>query len=152
MKRLEKGEARSRSRNPLLSQGLVFLGLMEERGTDIRRMRGSMLDHGLDAPSFAFDGNDFVLTLPGAADNLARIKTPEAKAGQPVERGHLTARQKAILDLVALQGSITNGQVQERFGVVRDTAFRDLTALTEERLLRLEGRGRSTRYVLTEPA
>ncbi|MCX6964987.1 MAG: DUF4062 domain-containing protein [Verrucomicrobia bacterium] len=152
LKRLRSGSLRSRSRNPLLSQGLVFLGLMEERGTGIRRMRGSMLVHGLDAPTFAFDGNDFVLTLPGAADDLARIKTPEAKVSQPVERVHLTPRQKAILDQVALQGSITNRQVQERFDIVRDTAFRDLTVLTEEGLLRLEGRGRSTRYVLAEPA
>ena len=152
LKRLRSGTLRSRSRNPLISQGLVFLGLMEERGTGIRRMRGSMLDHGLDAPTFAFDGNDFVLTLPGAGENLGRIRAPEPKVSQSVERGHLTARQKAILDLVALQGSITNGQVQERFDVVRDTAFRDLTALTEEGLLRLEGRGRSTRYVLAEPA
>lgn len=151
LKRLRSGSLRSRSRNPLLSQGLVFLRLMEERGTGIRRMRGSMLDHGLDAPTFAFDGNDFVPTLPGAADDLARIKTPEAKASQPDERGHFTARQKAILDQVALQGSITNGQVQERFEVVRDTAFRDLTVLTKEGLLRLRGRGRSTRYLLEEP-
>jgi ATP-dependent DNA helicase RecG len=151
LKRLEKGEARSRSRNPLLSQGLVFLGLMEERGTGIRRMRKTMLDHGLDLPQVTTEDGCFVLTLPGAADDLSRIKAPQAAASSTVTT-HLSDRQKAILEEAARRGAITNREVQEQFQVVRDTAFRDITTLVEQGLLRQEGRGRSTRYVLTEPA
>ncbi len=149
LKRLRSGALRSRSRNPLLSQGLVFLGLMEERGTGIRRMRGSMLDHGLDAPTFSFVENDFVLTLPGAGDDLGRIKTPAGDAGSLPKSvtEELSKRQLAILEFAVSTGSVTNRQVQENFRVVQDTALRDLTLLHQLKLLLRQGKGRSTRYV-----
>ncbi len=149
LKRLEKGEARSRSRNPLLSQGLVFLKLMEERGTGIRRMRRAMLDHGLELPHVALDEDRFVLTLPGPGDDLGRIRTPAFSAeGLPASVAEeLNERQKAILELAISTGSVTNRRVQERFKVVQDTALRDLTLLHQLELLQKEGKGRSTRYV-----
>ncbi|MDA3889608.1 MAG: DUF4062 domain-containing protein [Allgaiera sp.] len=148
LKRLEKGEARSRSRNPLLSQGLVYLKLMEERGTGIRRMRRAMLDHGLELPHVETDEDRFVLTLPGPGDDLSRIKAPAfAAEGLPksvVEE--LNKRQSAILELAVFTGSITNRQVQEKFKVVRDTAHRDLVILCKLELLQREGKGRATHY------
>lgn len=148
LKRLEKGEARSRSRNPLLSQGLVFLRLMEERGTGIRRMRRALLDHGLEVPHVALDEDRFVLTLPGPGEDLGRIKAP-ASAAESLPKSvlvELNERQKAILELAISSGSVTNRQVQEQFKVVRDTAHRDLTTLCELDLLQQEGKGRATHY------
>lgn len=148
LKRLEKGEARSRSRNPLLSQGLVFLRLMEERGTGIRRMRRAMLDHGLEVPHVALDEDRFVLTLPGPGEDLGRIKAP-ASAAESLPKSvleELNERQKAILELAISSGSVTNRQVQEQFKVVRDTAHRDLATLCELDLLQQEGKGRATHY------
>ena len=149
LKRLNQGEARSRSRNPLLSQGLVFLGLMEERGTGIRRMRKAMLDHGLELPQFATDEDRFVLTLPGPAENLARIAVP-ATATKDLPKSvaeELNKRQLAVLEMAVGSGAVTNRQVQERFQVVKDTALRDLALLCELNFLEKEGQGRSTRYV-----
>jgi predicted HTH transcriptional regulator len=149
LKRLEKGEARSRSRNPLISQGLVFLKLMEERGTGIRRMRRAMLDHGLELPRVALDEDRFVLTLPGPDDDLSRIKAP-ASLAEDLPRSvleELNQRQLAVLELAVSTGSVTNRQIQDRFKVVKDTALRDLTILCELNLLKKEGQGRSTRYV-----
>ena len=149
LKRLEKGEARSRSRNPLLSQGLVFLKLMEERGTGIRRMRSAMLDHGLELPHVDTDEDRFVLTLPGPGDDLSRIKAP-VSAAESLPKSvleELNKRQRAILELAISTGSATNRQVQEEFGVVQDTALRDLTILCELKLLQKQGKGRSTHYV-----
>ena len=152
LKRLEKGEARSRSRNPLISQGLVFLKLMEERGTGIRRMRRSMLDHGLELPRVALDEDRFVLTLPGPGDDLSRIKAPAA-AGEDLPKSvleELNQRQLAVLELAVSTGSVTNRQIQDQFKVVKDTALRDLTILCELNLLEKVGQGRSTRYVPQE--
>jgi len=149
LKRLEKGEARSRSRNPLLSQGLVFLKLMEERGTGIRRMRRAMLDHGLELPHVALDQDRFVLTLPGPGHDLSRIKAPAANA-QSLPKSvlaELSQRQRSILEFAISTGSVTNRQVQDNFGVVQDTALRDLTLLHQLKFLHKEGKGRSTRYV-----
>jgi predicted HTH transcriptional regulator len=149
LKRLEKGEVRSRSRNPLVSQGLVFLDLMEERGTGIRRMRKAMIDHGLDLPHFESEEDFFTLTLPGPAENLARIKAPfSVKQGLSKSmQKELNKRQIAILELAVSAGSVTNRQVQEGFDVVKDTALRDLTTLCQLALLEKEGKGRSIRYI-----
>lgn len=149
LKQLENGKARSRSRNPLLSQGLVFLKLMEERGTGIRRMRKSMLDHGLELPKFEIDGDRFALTLPGPGDDLARVKSPTLERGglpkSVIEE--LNERQLAILELAISSGSVTNRQVQNQFKVVRDTAYRDLFTLCELGLLQQIGDGRATHYI-----
>lgn len=149
LKRLEKGEARSRSRNPLISQGLVFLKLMEERGTGIRRMRRAMLDHGLELPRVVLDEDRFVLTLPGPGDDLSRIKAP-ASSAEALPKSvleELNQRQLAVLELAISTGSVTNRQIQDQFKVVKDTALRDLTILCELNLLKKEGQGRSTHYV-----
>lgn len=153
LKRLEKGEARSRSRNPLLSQGLVFLGLMEERGTGIRRMRRAMLDHGLELPHVETDEDRFVLTLPGPGDDLGRITAPAATAeGLPKSvMEELNKRQLGVLELAISSGSVTNRQLQDQFKVVRDTAHRDLAILCDLNLLQQEGKGRATRYVPKNP-
>lgn len=153
LKRLEKGEARSRSRNPLLSQGLVFLGLMEERGTGIRRMRRAMVDHGLDLPHVEADEDRLVLTLPGPGSDLGRIKAPAPLSDDLPKsvRDELNKRQLAVLELAISVSSVTNRQVQDHFDVVRDTAHRDLSILSELNLLQREGKGRATRYVPKKP-
>lgn len=149
LKRLESGKARSRSRNPLLSQGLVFLKLMEERGTGIRRMRKAMLDHGLDIPKFEIDENRFVVTLHGPGDDLSRIKAPTMEwGGLPKSLAEvLNERQRAILELAISSGSVTNRRVRDKFDVVADTAYRDLSFLCELDLLQQVGVGRATRYI-----
>ena len=149
LRRLETGKARSRSRNPLLSQGLVFLKLMEERGTGIRRMRKAMLDHGLDLPKFEIDEDRFVLILPGPGDDLGRIKAPTTEwGGLPKSvTEELNERQRVILELAIISGSVTNRQVRDQFKVVRDTAHRDLLILCELGLLQQVGDGPATRYI-----
>ena len=112
-------------------------------------MRAAMLDHGLEVPHVGTDEDRFVLTLPGPDNDLGRIKAP-ASAAEALPQSVLEAlnpRQQAILELVIATGSLTNRQVQENFGVVRDTALRDLTLLLQLKLLHKEGKGRSTRYV-----
>ncbi len=148
-RKLEEGKARSGSRNPLISQGLVFLRRMEERGTGIRRMRRAMLDYGLDAPHVDIDEDRFVLTLPGPGRDLDRIQAP-AVAGDALPNSvldELNKRQRKILEMTIKNGSIRNRQVQEHFQVVQDTALRDPTILCELKLLLKRGKGRSTHYV-----
>lgn len=149
LKRLEKGEARSRSRNPLLSQGLVFLGLMEERGTGIRRMRRAMLDHGLELPHVNTDENRFVLTLPGPGDDLGRIKAPASAAASLPKSvlEELSKRQRAILVRLAAGEELTSAGMQSDFSVSRETVARDMAALIELKLAQKIGKVRATRYV-----
>ena len=149
LKRLEKGDARSRSRNPLISQGLVFLKLMEERGTGIRRMRNAMLDHGLELPRVTLDEDRFVLTLPGPGDDLSRIKSP-ASTTDDLPRSvmeQLNQRQVAILQRLAAGEELTSAQMQRNFSITRDTVARDMATLIELNLVRKTGKARATRYI-----
>jgi predicted HTH transcriptional regulator len=149
LKKLEAGKARSRSRNPLISQGLVFLRRMEERGTGIRRMRNAMLDHGLDAPQVALDDDSFVLTLPGPADDLSRIRTPEATdlSLPPSVTDELNKRQIRIAQRLVSGENLSSAELQKDFQVTRDTIARDMSLLIELKLAQKTGQARATRYI-----
>jgi predicted HTH transcriptional regulator len=148
--RLRAGKARSRSRNPGIAQGLAFLDRMEERGTGIQRMQDAMLDHGLDKPLIEVVDNEVIVTLRGPGDNFDLIRTPNTSGGglEPSIEAKLNERQRAILEEVVANGSVSTGWCTKAFGVVKDTAVRDLNELVELGLFEPRGRGRGRHYVL----
>jgi ATP-dependent DNA helicase RecG len=147
--RLLRGDYRPCSRNPLISQSLAMLSLMEQRGTGFARMRDAMLDHGLDELKISQQDGFFVVTLFGPAGNFLRIKTPAHTSGPvtPAIEVRLNERQKRIFSRVLAEGTVTRGWCVAEFGVVNDTAGRDLKGLTELGLLEQVGKGRAVRYV-----
>ncbi|TLS68122.1 DUF4062 domain-containing protein [Mariprofundus erugo] len=148
--KLRAGTARSRSRNPNTAQGLVFLDRMEERGTGIQRMRDAMLDHGLERPVITIVDDEVVVMLPGPGDDLDRIRvTAQATSGlKPSIEAKLNDRQKSILEEIVANGSVSTGWCKKQFGVVQDTAVRDLKELVELELIEPRGAGRGRHYVL----
>jgi predicted HTH transcriptional regulator len=61
----------------------------------------------------------------------------------------LTERQIGIVNALREQTSITNTDVQKKFGVSKRQATEDLAALEEQRIVERKGKtGRGTRYVL----
>jgi len=147
--RIATGRGRSRSRNPLLAQGLAWLQAMEDRGTGIMRMTGAMLDHGLDRPVFTSDDGCVVVTLPGPVDDMERIRVPaDVPTGlTPAQDEALNERQRRILEHAVETGAVTSGWCRDEFGVTYNTAYRDLSALVGEGLLIPQGEGRARRYV-----
>ena len=147
--RLRAGKARSRSRNPVIAQGLAFLDRMEERGTGIQRMHDAMLDHGLDKPLIAAIDNEVIVTLRGPGDDLDLIRTPKVSGGlEPSIEAKLNERQKQILEEAVTNGSVSTGWCTNTFGIVKDTAVRDIKGLVELGLLEPRGKGRGRHYVL----
>jgi len=142
---ISRGTAKSRTRNPLVAQGLRFLNLMEERGTGILRMKAAMLQHGLDAPQLAYKDDYFVVTLPGPGNNLDRIKVPAQRDNKVLET--LSERQQQIVQQALLAGSVRPSWCVENLQISRATAFRDLNRLTEFGVLSKQGEGRGTKYV-----
>ncbi len=149
LSRLRSGQARSRSRNPNISQGLTLLGRMEERGTGIQRMNAAMLNHGLEKPKLTLVEGELMVTLPGPGDNLDRIKTPTDAPGliSPAVEDKLNQRQKAIMEEVAKSGFVTTAWAVKKFGIVKDTTRRDFNELIEMGLLIRTGKGRRIRYI-----
>lgn len=146
MTKISQGEGRSRVRNPLIVQGLAWLGLMDERGSGIRRMQQALADQGGNPPRFELMGDEFTVTLtavPGVARDL------------PAQRGTKAAvfpgsnTQEQIVRLLDGRGWITSGQVTQKLGIAKDTAVRHLNDMIGSGWLKKQGTGRGTRYAST---
>lgn len=152
--RIIRGEARSRARNPLLVQGLTWLGLMDERGSGIRRMRAALQHHNLTPPSFELVNGEFVVTFLShpaeatAGDPEASPTTRVSKA-DPFLALRVTDRQRQILRLAVDRAFVTSSVCVQVLGIVKDTAVRDLNDLISIDYLRKQGTGRGTQYIPT---
>src|SRR5260221_13095070 len=148
--KLRKGNYRACSRNPVIAQALAALKFMEQRGSGFARMRDAMLNHGLDAPTFAEQDGFFVVTFPRPNGNYDRLKILESAVGRipPAIETQLNDRQKRIVRHVMETGSVNRHWCVVHFKVAKDTAGRDLKSLTELGVLVLQGKARAVRYVL----
>ncbi len=147
---LRRGKYRPCSRNPVLAQCLSYFHRIEERGSGFRRMRDQMLNHGLDQPLLGTDTGYFQITFPGPGENLDRVRVPETQLTiTPAIEAQLNERQRTILAQVIEKGHVTTGWCREHVPVAYDTIRRDLLGLIALGVVRSEGKGRSTRYILT---
>lgn len=108
-----------------------------------------MLNHGLDKPLIGTDTGYFQITFPGPGENLDRILVSETRLlVTPAIEAQLNERQKEIINYVLENGGVTSGWCRERFSVAYQTVYRDLNGLKDLGILKQEGAGRSTRYVM----
>ena len=146
---LRRRKYRPCSRNPVLAQCLSSFHRIEERGSGFRRMHDQMLDHGLDQPILGTDTGYFQITFLGPGENIERIRLPEAQLRvTPAVEAQLNDRQKRMVVLLVHGEDLTSRRCEQEFDVTRDTAARDFNLLMGLGLLKKEGKGRSTRYVL----
>lgn len=149
--RIRSGNYRPCSRNPLIARALSFFHRMDERGSGFARMRDEMLDHGLEEPRYATRDGWFEVILTGPGENLDQLRVPVGKIKPIVEPSveqKLNERQKAIVQHVLETGSVASGWCRTELKVTYDTANRDLRELAELAILKREGKGRATQYVL----
>jgi ATP-dependent DNA helicase RecG len=152
--KLRKGNYRPCSRNPVLAQTLATLNLMEQRGSGFARMRDAMLDHGLDAPSFAEEDGYFVVTFAGPSGNYARLKVQEGATGivTPSIESQLSPRQRKMVGRLARGEELTSRECQRRYKVSAQALHRDFQKLVSLGLAKAVGSGRSARYILKSRA
>jgi ATP-dependent DNA helicase RecG len=134
------------SRNPRIVRVMAELRYVRDFGEGIDRMFREMEAASLPPPEYE--------EIPGAlkvtfCNGLSVAVAPSAEHRLPVSvLAQLNERQRRVLEVIAQAGSISNRQFQQLFAVTYDTAHRDLRRLAELGLLRVEGKGRATRYVL----
>jgi len=151
--KLRTGKYKPCSRNPVIAQCLSYFHRIEERGSGFRRMRDHMLNHGLDQPRLTTDTGYFQVVFPGPGHDLGRLRVPSSAAERiapPSVEAVLNDRQKRIMGHVLAEGSVTSGWCKREFGVTYNTTYRDLTGLVGLGLVQRRGKGRSTKYVVTE--
>ena len=60
----------------------------------------------------------------------------------------LSERQMKIIEFIHTHGSIKSGDLMRLFDISRQAAGKDLGQMVEQNLIRIDGKGRSTRYVM----
>lgn len=148
--KLRRGNYRPCSRNPVIAQTLAALKLMEQRGSGFARMRDAMLNHGLDAPTYAQQDGYFVGSFYGPNGDFDRLKLP---ADVPVLvpasiEAQLTGRQRAMVAMLVRGEPLTSKTCQLKFKVSGPTIYADFETLLRLSIVQRLGAGRSTRYVL----
>lgn len=124
--------------NPDIAQVLYLRGLMERIGRGTQKIIQSCVDQGLRPPQWDDRETGVTLTLWGPG-------------GAPGGLASLNARQQALLNAMKVDERIRPAEYRERFAtdVSERQARRDLVAMDELGLLRVEGAGASTAYVRT---
>jgi predicted HTH transcriptional regulator len=148
--RLASGEARSRSRNPLIVQGLAWLELMDERGSGIPRMMRLMEEAGHPKPVYKIDDDSLVLEFQ-PAESGSTERSAKRPPDSPVDNVREQTPREAILSEVRASGTISTRICVQRLGIPSATAKRHIAELVAAGVLEKEGTGPSTRYRLIEP-
>ena len=117
-------------RNPILGNVLFRLNIIEQFGTGIRRIR-RCYEEGDARPRFAVTDGSITVTLPVV--DIA----PE-----------LDADEKSLFALFAPGRVLSSTQVSAATGFGKDKCLRLLGQLADKGLIKVQGAGRATRYVM----
>jgi predicted HTH transcriptional regulator len=153
LEQLRSGKLNPCSRNPVIAQGLRLLGLMEELGTGVVRMKQAMLDHGLKQPEYSLRENCLVVTFRGPGADMSKLKTDHSVPVfdvRPSVVETLNRSQKAILHELLQKGQVRVAELTIDLGVTAQAVRKDLAKLHKLGLIEQRGAARATYYVLNE--
>lgn len=138
---VENLERECKRRNNNICQRLFEMGYIEAWGMGIDMMNREMQTANLPQPMYEDTGASFIVTLIGPGEKWMA----EREAGLPEG---LNERQIKAIRYIQEKGRITNREYQALCSVSSDTAHRDLSELVRKGILRREGKGRSTHYLM----
>ncbi len=150
---LRSGKLQPCSRNPVLAQGLRLLGLMEELGTGVVRMKQSMRDHGLKAPEYSYRDGHFIVTFLGPGKKISSLKADRAAPVfevRPSVVDMLTKNQKSIVHELLTKNQAQVPDLAIALRVTQQAVRKDMAKLTKLKLVEKRGAARATYYVLKE--
>lgn len=130
-------EPQSIPRNPLIAKVMYLAGSIERYGTGMARIIEVTGDAGLPRPMISDSAADFSLVLKKEIFPSARLRGMG-----------LSDRQIMAVDRIKTQGSLTSGEYQVLISRSKRVAYMELTYLVDLGILKREGAGRTTRYVL----
>jgi Fic family protein len=92
--------------------------------------------------------------MEGVEISLHRVKERvlllSSDEHRKVARGQvaLSERQMKIIEFIHTHGSVKSGDLMRLYGISRQAAGKELAQMVEQNLIRTEGKGRATRYVM----
>jgi len=73
---------------------------------------------------------------------------PYDPGSQALGQVALSERQMKIIEFIHTHGSIRSGDIISLYGISRQAAGKELEKMVELNLIRIDGKGRATRYVM----
>lgn len=140
--RLRRFDAPPYSRNPHIAMAMHHLGLMEEKGSGLTRMREAMLDHGLPEPTFSFDDGYVVVTLSGKKQGTRATTV----ASSLISR--LSKAERRVFEVVAMRQPLGTTECAAVLKLDTRTVRRHLQKLVAKGVLQQEGSGPKIAYRL----
>lgn len=137
---LETFENKSVLRNRIIGRLLFNIRKIEAWGTGIVRMKRLMREHGLKEPEFRESEVSLTVVFWGPEEKLLQVET-EREFGLEVNE-----RQKIALEYIKEHGSITNREYRRLVNISYTWANKELNELISKRIIKLMGKGRSTKY------
>lgn len=132
-------------RNPILAKFLERLGLMEQEGHGIKRIKKWLKEHGLHEPKIETTENTFKITFFGVGTDLGKII--DSPFGRLLDERSLNSRQIKILGYIKKNPSSNRNECSEILEISERTTSRDLKELVDKGFLRTIGIGKGTRYI-----
>lgn len=117
-------------RNPLIGNVFFRLGIIEQFGTGVRRIRESYGPYD-SSPEFHISEQSIRIVLPVTDRRIV-----------------LTGDEEQVIALLSDYRALPSREIADRLGFGKDKALKILKALADNRLVEIQGSGRSTRYRL----
>lgn len=114
-------------RNPILADVFLRLKLIEKFGTGIIRIKSLYTDF-ISQPKFIVNDSSITIVLP------------------TIDSVDLDETERTVLNYIKVNGPISSGQVVSDLKIERNKAIDTLNSLKELELIKVEGKGRSTKY------
>ena len=142
---------RSEARNKVVANVFKILGLIEQWGSGIKRIKSSCLAHGLVVPQIAERGDfvDVEIYRPLVAEKVSdRLQSLPDDTG----RYRVIPDEPAavIRNYLQKQETITAKEVENLLGVKKSWSREILKKLVEQKIISRKGNGPKTYYVLYE--
>ena len=126
--------------NPTLSQLMYDVGFIERYGAGIRMMKRLSAEWGNTEPRYAFHPLQTTIIFDSPIQETTYIEIDDISE-------QLNERQRKAFFYVQRHGQIATKKYVEINHVSRQTAYAELTDLTNKGLLTVVGKGRGTKYV-----
>jgi ATP-dependent DNA helicase RecG len=130
-------------RNPMLCQLMRDMGYIEKYGSGIYFMKDVCEEWGIPGPEYKLSDIETKVIFRSAGEAVVISEIENLGVD-------LNGRQREALKSVFSKGVINNEYYRELNSVSDETARLELSQLVEMGLLKIKGKGRSTKYVLKD--
>lgn len=130
-------------RNRVLADVFLRLNIIEKLATGVRRIKEYYQDYEV-KPQFEINENSIVVILP-------RIILPEENNYRPMglDQYDLNDNEQLIYRIIDERGALSRSEIEDEIGLKKSQTIDLIQGLRELKLISQIGRGRTTKYTLT---